>query len=255
MDDLRAWAGKLGFRAIEANWSEYADAPWLKGLLESEQKERDARGLQKRIKDASVGNFKPMSEFDWNWPKEIDRDQIEDLFSLEFITKPENIIFIGTNGLGKSMIAQNLAYHAAVSGHSTLFVKASKMLESLSQCPEGIRRKNLLQKFCRVALLIIDEVGYMNYSDKYADLLYEVINGRYQKKATIVTTNKIFKAWGDIFPSAACVVTLVDQLVHYSEIVTITGKSWRHHEAEERAAEKEKQRQHKRVNAGKRKTS
>jgi DNA replication protein DnaC len=243
MSELRQLACTLGFKAIDANWSEYAEAPWLKGLLEAEQKERERRGVEKRIKDAAIGQFKPMSEFDWNWPKQINRAQIEDLFSLEFLEKPENIILIGTNGLGKTMVAQNLAYQAALNGHTALVVKASQMLDSLAQCGEGSPRKNMLKKFCKVALLVVDEVGYMNYSNKYADLLYEVIAGRYQKRATIVTTNKIFKAWGEIFPNAACVVTLVDQLVHHSEIITITGLSWRHHEAEERAQEKEKARQ------------
>jgi DNA replication protein DnaC len=95
--------------------------------------------------------------------------------------------------------------------------------------------------------LVIDEVGYMSYSNKYADLLYEVISGRYQKRPTIVTTNTAFKFWGEIFPNAPCVVTLVDQLVHHSEIVTIEGDSWRHHEAEERALAKEKKRKSKAV--------
>ena len=101
----------------------------------------------------------------------------------------------------------------------------------------------MLGKFCRIPLLVIDEIGYMSYSNKYADLLYEVISGRYQKRPTIVTTNTAFKLWGEIFPNAACVVTLVDQLVHHSEIVTIEGLSWRHHEAEERALAKEQQAQ------------
>jgi DNA replication protein DnaC len=243
MTDLLQLAHKLGFRAIEANWSEYAEAPWLKSLLEAEQREREKRGLEKRIKDADIGQFKPMSDYDWSWPTQVNRLQIEDLFSLEFIGKPENIIFIGTNGLGKTMIAQNLAHQAVMSGYSALFVKASTMLDALVQAGDGPPFKRALGKFCRVALLCIDEVGYLSYSSRYADLLYQVIAGRYQKRATIVTTNRIFKRWSDIFPHAACIVTLVDQLVHHSEIVTIEGDSWRHHEAEEVAKEKEKIRQ------------
>jgi DNA replication protein DnaC len=245
MSELRELARTLGFRAIDCNWAKYADAPWLKDLLEAECIERERRGHEKRLKAANIGQFKPMSEFDWSWPKVIDREQVEDLFSIEFLEKGENIILVGTNGLGKTMIAQNLAYQAVLSGRSSLVVKASKMLADLAQCADGTPRKNMLRKLCRLGLLVIDEVGYMSYSNRYADLLYEVISGRYEKRPTIVTTNTVFKQWGDIFPNAACVVTLVDQLVHHSEIIKIAGLSWRHHEAEESAKAKELARQSK----------
>jgi|ERR1700679_512372 len=245
MSELRELARTLGFHAIDANWSDYATAPWLKDLLEAERIERERTGLAKRLKEADIGQFKPMSEFDWSWPKVIDREQVEDLFSLDFLEKGENIILVGTNGLGKTMIAQNLAHQAVINGRSSLFVKASKMLNDLAQCAEGTPRKNRLKKLCRLGLLVIDEVGYMSYSNKYADLLYEVISGRYEKRSTIVTTNTVFKQWAGIFPNAACVVTLVDQLVHHSEIIKIAGISWRHHEAEEQAKVKEKARQSK----------
>jgi DNA replication protein DnaC len=254
MPELRELARSLGFRAVDCNWEKYADAPWLKELLDAECLERDRRGHEKRLKDANIGQFKPMSEFDWSWPKVIDREQIEDLFSLEFLEKAENIILVGTNGLGKTMIAQNLAYQAVLSGRSTLVVKASKMLNDLAQCAEGTQRKNMLRKLCRLKLLVIDEVGYMSYSNKYADLLYEVISGRYEKYPTIVTTNTVFKQWGNIFPNAACVVTLVDQLVHHSEIIKVAGPSWRHHEAEEAAKAKELARQSKSKKRGPAKT-
>lgn len=244
MSDLKELARTLGFHAIHANWHEYANAEWLKDLLEAERKARESRGLERRLKEADIGQFKPMSQFDWSWPKAINRDQIEDLFALEFLEKPENIVLIGTNGLGKTMIAQNLAYQAVMNGYSALVVKASAMLASLLQGNDA-SRKQKLKKLCRIRLLIIDEIGYMSYSNNYADLLYEVISGRYQQRPTIVTTNTVFKRWSDIFPNAACVVTLVDQLVHHSEIITIEGDSWRHHEAEERAKAKQKARQHK----------
>lgn len=247
MDELRKLARSLGFHAIDVGWQEYGDAVWLKDLLEAERKERERRGLERRLKEANIGRFKAMCEFDWSWPKKIDRPQVEELFSLDFMEKPENIVLIGTNGLGKTMIAQNLVYQAVMSGCGAQAVKASVMLDALLQCGDGSKRKSLMGKLCRIPLLLVDEVGYMSYSNKYADLLYEVISGRYEKRPTIVTTNTAFKFWGEIFPNAACVVTLVDQLVHHSEIITIEGDSWRHHEAEERAAEKQKLRRGKRA--------
>jgi DNA replication protein DnaC len=241
MSDLKELARTLGFHAMHANWHEYVNAEWVKGLLEAERKERESRGLDRRLKEANIGHFKPMSQFDWSWPKAINREQVEDLFLLEFLEKPENIVLIGTNGLGKTMIAQNLAHQAVMNGYSALVVKASEMLGSLLQCSDASRKRKL-KKLCRIPLLAIDEIGYMSYSNHYADLLYEVISGRYQQRPTIVTTNTVFKRWSEIFPNAACVVTLVDQLVHHSEIITIEGPSWRHHEAEERAKAKEKAR-------------
>ena len=240
--DMRKLAAKLGFHAIESKWSEYGDKPWLADLLKAEAEERERRGLQTRLKDAQIGPFKPMAEFDWSWPEKIDRQQVEELFSLSFLLQKENVILMATNGLGKSMIAQNLVYTAAMAGHSTRYVKASKMLDELLECESVAARRRRMRKLCRVALLAIDEVGYMSYDNRYADLLYEVISERYQKRSTIITTNTAFTEWGEIFPNAACVVTMVDRLTHQAELITLEGESYRHHEAELLAAAKAKAR-------------
>src|SRR5262249_42078851 len=106
-------------------------------------------------------------------------------------------------------------------------------------------RRRCLRKYSLIDLLIVDEVGYLSYDNRYADLLYEVITARYQNRSTIVTTNRPFKEWGTVFPNAACVVTLVDRLLHKAEIISIDAESYRHREATERAAAKEKERQEK----------
>jgi len=246
MNELKERARKLGLRAIIADWGKYINEPWLEPLISAEEKEKDRRSLERRVKEAQIGQFKPMAEFDWNWPKKIDRELVEDLFSLDFLKEKSNIVFLATNGLAKTMIAQNLAFHALTSGYTTRFVKASQMLNQLLECDGGSARKRCLRKYCTASLLVIDEVGYLNYDNKYADLLYEVISGRYQNSSTIVTTNKSFKEWGEIFPNAACVVTLVDRLLHKAETVVIEGESYRHHEALERIKAKEKERKEKR---------
>jgi DNA replication protein DnaC len=240
--ELKERARNLGLWSIVSNWSEYAESKWLEKFLDEEEKERAKRSLERRIKEAQIGQFKPMSEFDWSWPEEIDRAQVEDLFSLEFLNEKANVVLVATNGLGKTMISENLAYQALIRGCNSRIVKASTMLGNLLQCSTATSRKRMLQKICRTELLVIDEVGYMSYDARYADLLYEVVSERYRKHSTIVTTNKAFTLWGEIFPDAACVVTLVDRLVHHAEIVVIKGKSWRCHEAEERAKSKAKAR-------------
>lgn len=245
MNQLRTIAKKLGLKTISANWEQYENQEWLEPLLIAEEKERDRRSFERRIREARLGQFKPMSEYNWSWPKKIDRELIEDLFNLEFLKDNSNVVFLGTNGVGKTMIAQNLGYAALMKGTHTRFVKASEMLNELIECDGSIARRRCLRKYCSVGLLIIDEVGYMDYDNRFADLLYEVIAGRYQNCSTIVTTNKSFKEWGDIFPNAACVVTLVDRLLHKAESVVIEGESFRAKEASERRAEKTKTRQQK----------
>jgi DNA replication protein DnaC len=241
--ELKERAKKLGLRAIVADWDHYAGEKWLEPVIIAEEAEKDRRSLERRLREAQIGQFKPMSQFDWDWPQVIDREQIEELLTLEFMKKKINVVLVSTNGLGKTMIAQNLANAALSRGYATRFVKASQMLNQLLECDGARARALCLKKYCAADLLLIDEVGYMNYDNRYADLLYEVISGRYQKASTVVTTNRGFKQWGEIFPNAACVVTMVDRLIHHSETVLIEGESYRQREAMERAAEKEKERQ------------
>lgn len=238
MNALKERVKNLGLKSIIANWHVFEKKEWLSELVELEEKERDRRSLERRVREARIGHFKPMTAFEWTWPEEIDREQIEDLFSLNFMEEKANVVLVGDNGLGKSMIAQNLAHTALMRGISTRFVKASDMLNELVECDGSLKRRRCLQKYCKTGLLVIDEVGYMNYDNRFADLLYEVISGRYQKASTIVTTNKAYKNWGEIFPNAACVVTLVDRLVHKAETVVIRGDSFRHREAVEHAEQK-----------------
>src|ERR1700677_3500415 len=141
-----------------------------------------------------------MADFDWKWPVKIDLEQIEELLTLDFLKDCCNIVLLSTNGLGKTMIAQNVASIALGRGYTTRFVKASHMLNQLLECDGASARSRCLKKYCSPDLLVVDEVGYMNYDNRYADMLYEVITGRYQKASTVITTNKGFKQWGDIFP-------------------------------------------------------
>lgn len=242
MKTLKERVKKLGLNGVLAHWATYQNEGWLESLIDIEEKERDRRSLERRVREARIGHFKPISEFDWNWPTEIRREQIEELFTLSFLEEKANVVLVGTNGLGKTMIAQNLAQKALMQGIATRFVKASDMLNELVECDGSIARRRCLKKYSNAGLLVIDEVGYMNYDNRFADLLYEVISARYQKLSTIVTTNKTFKEWSEIFPNAACVVTLVDRLLHRAETILIDGESYRHKEAMERAAEKEKSR-------------
>jgi len=132
------------------------------------------------------------------------------------------------------VIAQNICHAAVLAGHSVLFRTASKLLTELHrQTPEGRLRK--LRSYANVRLLCIDEVGYLSFDDKSADLLYEVINQRYEQKSLILTTNKPFKEWNEVFPNAACIATMLDRLLHHAEVTVIEGSSYRVRESEQEA--------------------
>lgn len=223
-------------RATKARWS---PRQILEEVYQVESRERARRSLERRLRMSGIKRFKPMSDFDWNWPKKIERDILERAFTLDFIREPRNLILLGANGLGKTMIAKNIAYQAVLAGHSVLFRTASEIIESLQgDSPE--LRKRRLRAYVRPQLLCCDEVGYLSYDSHAADILYEVFNRRYEHRATIITTNRAFKDWSHIFPNASCIVTLLDRLTHHADITVIEGQSYRVRESEQESAARRK---------------
>lgn len=242
--DLRDQLDALGLHGLHLHYDEIAHADWLPWLVDVEQQERRRRSLERRIRNGKLGRFKPMADFDWSWPTRIDRVQIEALLRLDFLAEGANPVLVGPNCIGKSMIARNVAHAALLAGHTVRFTTASAMLGDLAaqDSASGLRRN--LARYTRPRLLLVDEVGYLSYGNRHADLLFEVITRRYEDgaKPTLVTTNKIFAEWNEVFPNATCVVTLVDRLVHHSEIVHIEGESYRLKEAKDQAAERSSRR-------------
>ncbi|GLR69047.1 hypothetical protein GCM10010909_37300 [Acidocella aquatica] len=198
--------------------------------------------LERRVRDARIGRFKPVCDFDWNWPKRCDRTTFEALMTLDFLKDATNALLVGPNGVGKSTLARNLAHHALVHGHTVLFTSAGQLLGELAALDSDSALRRRLRHYAAPALLLIDEVGYLSYSNRHADLLFELISRRYEQRSTVVTTNRPFAEWRDVFPNAACVVSMVDRLMHNAEIVAIDGESYRVKEAMERAEQREKQR-------------
>jgi DNA replication protein DnaC len=242
-DDVRARLRKLGLYGVLARWDEIATKPWLDELLNIEEAERQRRSLARRIRHASIGAFKPIVDFDWTWPRKVERQGIEELFGLGFLEDGINAILVGPNGVGKSMILKNVAHHALVQGHTVRVTSASDMLADLAAQESSAALARRLRRYTTPKLLCVDEVGYLSYSNRYADLLFEVVTRRYDvHKSIVISTNKAFSEWPEVFPHAACTVTLVDRLVHRSEIIEIDGDSYRLKEAKERAAERAKSR-------------
>jgi len=241
-DTQRARAAALNLHGLLAHWNEVAAEAWVTPLLGWEEQERARRGLERRLRSAHIGRFKPLCDFDWSWPKRCDRAVVDALMTLEFLKDATNIVLVGPNGVGKSTIAQNIAHQTLIEGHTVLFTSAGQLLGDLCALDSDSALRRRLRHYARPALLVIDEVGYLSYSNRHADLMFELISRRYQNKSTLVTTNRPFAEWREVFPNAACVVSLVDRLLHNAEIVSIEGGSYRHKEARERTEQRARQR-------------
>ena len=243
--NLEALAKKLSLHGLLAHWEDYKTQAWLPKLLEREESERKNRGFERRINSAKIGSFKDLSEFDWSWPKSIDREALEELFELSFLDEGANVILVGPNGVGKSTLAQNLVYQAILQGHTGRFVTASELLGELAGEDSETALSRKLKAYARLSILAIDEIGYLSYDNRYADLLFEIVSRRNLKKSIILTTNLAFSDWGQVFPNASCVVALVDRLVHRAEIIQIKGESYRLKEAKEREVQRKQRRKKK----------
>lgn len=236
-DQLCQRAYKLGLYGLVNRWAELGHEPWVVHLIDCEETERQHRSLERRTRRSKVGAFKLMADFDWSWPTNADRELIEELFTFQFLGEAANVVLVGANGVGKTMIAQNLAHQAVLRGHTAIFTTASAMLNDLSAQDGALALQRRLRHYATPTLLVIDEVGYLSYDNRHADLLFEVVNRRYGQRSIVLTTNKPFAEWNDMFPNAACVVTLIDRLVHKAEIVKLTADgSYRFKEATERSA-------------------
>ncbi len=244
MNNLAAQLQQIGLRAVPAELDDFiaraAKGRWsphtlLEQLAQAETEDRSRRSLERRLRVSGIKSFKPMVDYEWSWPSKIERDIIERALTLDFLHEARNLVLVGRNGLGKTMIAQNICHAAVLAGSSVLFRSAPALLEELQrQTPEGRRRK--LRTYANVDLMCVDEVGYLSFDDKAADLLYEVINRRYERKSLIVTTNRPFKEWNEVFPNATCIATMLDRLLHHVDVTVIEGDSYRVRESEQEAA-------------------
>ena len=244
--ELKARLKTLGLFGLISYWDQIADKPWLREVLSIEEGERQKRSLERRLKNSRVASFKPMADFDWTWPKKLDREAIDELLALDFLKTGNNAVLVGPNGVGKTMILKNVAHQAVVRGHTVRFATASDMLSDLAAQDSSSSLSRRLRRYTVPQVLCIDEVGYLSYDNRYADLLFEVVTRRYEAhRPLLLSTNKAFSQWGEVFPHAACVVTLVDRLIHRADVVEIEAESYRLKEAKERSAAKTKERRSK----------
>lgn len=199
----------------------------FEGLVALARGQRDQRNLAARTKAATLGTLKPLDRFDWNHPRVLPREEIEQLTTLAFIAQGHNVLLRGPSGVGKTMLAQNLGLLALQRGYTVRFMTLAAALADLLKQESLPALERRLRKYTAPSLLILDEIGYLPCSRQSADLLYNIITRRHESRSLILTTNLPFKQWSTVFPGAACVAALVDRFVQHCHIVDIDGDSWR----------------------------
>ena len=214
--------------AVESAANHWSHLDYLGRLLQGEVAARQQRTIARRIKAARFPVIKTLEGFRWDWPKKINRLQIQDLFRLSFIEEKANVIFLGLVGLGKTHLATALGYAACQHGYSVLFANAIDVINTLSAAQTKGTLKSELKRYLSPALLLLDEIGYLPIDQRGADLLFQVISQRYEHGSIVLTSNKAFKQWATIFNGDSTITSAVlDRLLHHAETVLIEGSSYR----------------------------
>jgi DNA replication protein DnaC len=214
--------------ATQAAAKQISHVDYLAELVEGEVHRREQRSLQRRVRAARLPVPKSLDSFDWSWPKKINRAQVQNLFRLAFVVEHLNAVFVSNVGLGKTHLMSALALAACERGYSVRFTTAVEIINTLGAAQRVGSFKRELGKYVRPAVLAIDELGYLPIDKAGGDALFQVISQRYERGSTLVTTNRIFKRWAEIFNNDSTLTTaLLDRLLHHCEVVTIEGKSYR----------------------------
>jgi DNA replication protein DnaC len=215
----------LAKQAAEKRWPH---ADYLQRLLEGEYLRRQERALERRIQAARFPVLKTLERFRWDWPTKINELQVKNLFRLGFVEKKTNAILLAGCGLGKTHLGIALGYEACQRGYSVLFTTAVDALNNLVAAQAAHRLKTELKKYLSPSVLLMDEIGYLPLDKLGADLLFQIISQRYERGSIVITTNKPFKRWPEIFNNDAGLASaILDRLLHGAETVVIEGKSYR----------------------------
>lgn len=237
IEQLTEWLGYLRLTYCMSQYEELAQQAaseswthlqFLAVLIQGEFNAKQDRAIERRIRLARLPVLKTLDQFQWTWPQKINQMQIKHLFQLQFVRDKSNAIFIGGVGMGKTHLAIALAHTACLQGYSVLFTTAVDLVNTLSAAHKIGRHKNDIRKYLKPQILLIDELGYLPFDKTGVSWLFQVISQRYEKGSTIVTSNKVFKQWAEIFNNDATVTSAVlDRLLHRSETVVIEGQSFR----------------------------
>lgn len=215
---------RLCERANDEGWSHQE---FLVAALEKEVQARVASGAEIRVKGAKFPGRKSLDDFDYDHQRSVKRELVAHLSGLDFITEKRNIVLLGPPGTGKSHLAVGLGVKAAHGGHRVAFATAVEWVRRLSEAHATGRLGDEITKLKRVPLLIIDEVGYLPFDAEAANLFFQLVSARYEQGSIIVTSNKAFGQWGDVFGDATVAAAMIDRLVHHAEVINLKGDSYR----------------------------